>query len=86
MQQAIFQINHKTYHVNFEDDFAKMVQTVDDHEFETVFMTAFREYLMQKSKKPLAYHRLDGAEPFDVPDDFDDIDVDGFDGYLKDNS
>lgn len=85
MQQAIFQINHKTYQVNFEDDFAKMVQTIDDHEFETIFMTAFREYLMQK-EKPLAYHRLGGAEPFDVPDDFDDIDVDGFYGYLKDNS
>ncbi len=42
-------------------------------------------YLMQK-EKPLAYHRLGGAEPFDVPDDFDDIDVDDFNGYLKDNS
>lgn len=64
MQQAIFQINHKTYQVNFEDDFAKMVQAVDDHEFETVFMTAFREHLTQKEQKTFGLSSLRQCRTF----------------------
>lgn len=66
--QAIFQINNKTYHFNVEDDLAQMAQTVDTAEFERLFLTVFRDYFVQKSQKPLAYHRLGGVQPFDVPE------------------
>lgn len=80
MQQAIFQINNKTYHFNVEDDLAQMAQTVDAAEFERLLMMAFRDYFVQKEQcQPKRPYRIGALPDMVIPDNFDEIEMTDFD-------